>query len=241
MAEYLYSSLSPTEQRMLERAALSPSSTSASWDHSAPCRWPTSCSSLATASTAPPRAAIRPRFAVSSSTASPNVLGAGGLADARRELAARARATGANALAVQVLLEGDLTAEAVELADREVEALRNANRLDEARRLVRLLPAASLAEHPHLQELAAWPLLEEPLDVRRVPARWRVNRRLFGAALSLMLLVGPVGVPPPEGLSVRGWHAVLMLVGRPAACWCSRSCPTASSPCCWRRAGSSAA
>ena len=137
--------------------------------------------------------------------------GPGGLADARRELAARARATGAYAVAVQVLLEGDLTAEAVELADREVEALRNANRLDEARRVVRLLPAASLTEHPHLQELAAWPLLEEPLDVS-APAGWRVNRRLLGAVLSLILLVGLWALPPPEGLSVRGWHAVLMLV-----------------------------
>ena len=47
-------------------------------------------------------------------------------------------------------LEGDLTLEAIELADREVDALKNANRHDDARAIVRLLPSASLAEHPHL-------------------------------------------------------------------------------------------
>jgi di/tricarboxylate transporter len=211
MAEYLYSSLSPTEQLTLERAALSPELdervvgplrslpladvllVARDGEHST------------TARSYPP--ALR-RFLVNRIA---ERAGPGGLADARRELAARARATGANAVAVQVLLEGDLTAEAVELADREVEALRNANRLDEARRVARLLPAASLTEHPHLQELAAWPLLEEQLEVS-VPARWRVNRRLLGAVLSVLLLVGLWALPPPEGLSERGWHAVLMLV-----------------------------
>src|SRR5258707_8911806 len=84
-------------------------------------------------------------------------LGPLGVANTRRELAATARRAGAPLLAIQVLLDGDLVPEAVELADREVEALRRANRIDDARQLARLLPREALAEHAHLLELGAAP------------------------------------------------------------------------------------
>jgi len=83
--------------------------------------------------------------------------------------------------------------------------------LDEARRLARLLPAASLAEHPHLQELAAWPGLEEPLEAVK-PTRWRLNQRLLGVILAVLVVAVGWSAPIPVGLSEQGWHAAIALL-----------------------------
>src|SRR5258708_19521068 len=76
-------------------------------------------------------------------------LGDTGVANTRRELAATARGAGAPILAIQVLLDGDLAPEAVELADREVEPLRRPDRVAHARQILRLLPPHPLPNHPH--------------------------------------------------------------------------------------------
>ena len=61
----------------------------------------------------------------------------------RRQLAAQARNAGAYALAIQILLEGELVPEAVELADREVDRLQRSGRLNEAARRSRNLAQSS--------------------------------------------------------------------------------------------------
>src|SRR5206468_3170621 len=102
----------------------------------------------------------------------------------RRELAATARRAGAPMLAIQVLLDGDQVPEAVELADREVEALRRADRLDDARQLVRLLPRDALAEHPHLLELGATHgTVAEEAPRHTGMFRWRLEKQATAALL----------------------------------------------------------
>ena len=219
MAEHLYSSLSVPEQHLLERAALLPTLdrrvvTALLAGQTMQKALPLADVLLdarngqAEAQTYPP---VFRRFLLARMT---DRLGLQGVANTRRELAALARDAGAFDLAVQILLEGDLVPEAVELADREVDALRRAGRVDQARRLVRLLPPEALLEHPHLRELDAAPL--EAPQVAEVTrgglARLRLGRRLVGTALGALLLVVTWPLPPPEGLSDRGWHALLSLL-----------------------------
>jgi di/tricarboxylate transporter/CRP-like cAMP-binding protein len=209
MAEHLYTSLTPREQQTLERAALLP-------ELDERVVGPVAALPLVDVLLTRDGEAVLPRsyppaFRRFLMTRMQDRLGAGGLDDARREVATLARQAGAHALAVQVLLEGDMAAEAVEVADREGEALRRANRFDEARRLARLLPAASLAEHPHLQEIAAWPMAEEPLEAA-TPTPWRLSRRLIGVVLAVMVLAVGWVVPTPDGLSEYGWHAAVALL-----------------------------
>jgi DASS family divalent anion:Na+ symporter len=216
MAEHLYSSLSVPEQHLLERVALLPTLDSrvvgALLGKTA--KLPLANVLLDTrnghaeAQTYPP---VFRRFLLARMT---DRLGAQGVANTRRELAALARDVGAFDLAVQILLEGDLVPEAVELADREVDILRRAGRLDEARRLVRLLPPEALHEHPHLRELDAASLAAAELapETRSGLARFRLGRRVVGIALGAILLVATWPLPAPEGLSDRGWHALLSLL-----------------------------
>jgi DASS family divalent anion:Na+ symporter len=219
MAEHLYSTLTVPEQHLLERAALLPT-----LDRrvvSALLAGSTHRSSLpladvlldtrngqAEAMTYPP---VFRRFLLARMT---DRLGPQDVANTRRELAALARDAGAFDLAVQILLEGDLVPEAVELADRQVDILRRAGRLDEARRLIRLLPPESLVEHPHLQEpgVSSSAAPELAPVTRGGLARVRVGRRVVGAALGSIMLVGTWPLPPPEGLSERGWHTLLSLL-----------------------------
>jgi di/tricarboxylate transporter/CRP-like cAMP-binding protein len=139
-------------------------------------------------------------------------LGAAGVASTRRELAALARSSGAPDLAVHILLEGDLVAEAVEMVDREVDGLRRAERIDQARALVRLLPNTSLADHPHLHDLAGWTAPSETQVVAEQARHWRLGRPALGALLGLLILLFAWPLPPPEGLSERGWHALVTLI-----------------------------
>jgi di/tricarboxylate transporter/CRP-like cAMP-binding protein len=201
MAEYLYATLSDRDQQVLERAALLPvldervvsriTSNGALPLHQV----------LVDGQGYPP--ALR-RFLVARIS---QRIGESGLANTRRELAAAARAAGATELAVQVLLEGDLVAEAVELVDREVGSAPHAR----AQQLVRLLPNTALADHPHLQELAGWST-DESLTTRAPSRSWRPGRPLLGAVLGAFVLAGLWWLPPPQGLPVNGWHALVALV-----------------------------
>ena len=214
MAEHLYSSLSALDQQILERLALLPvlepravePLLANSGRRVRPASLPLADVLLdgrADVQTYPP--AFR-RFLLRRTA---ERLGPQGLANTRREVAALARDAGACELALQVLLEGDLVAEAVELADRHVEGLRRAGRLDEARRVVRMLPSSALAEHSHLQDLDGDHHIEpEPL-ARKV---WRLERKPVAILIGAMLLVATWPLPPPQGLSDRGWHALTTLL-----------------------------
>jgi len=215
MAERLYSSLSGPDQQTLERLALLPVLDSRALEPllaqrgRSPEPTPLPLADIllegrSDAQTYPP--AFR-RFLV---TRMAERLGPQGLANTRREVAAVARDAGACELAVQVLLEGDLVAEAVELADRYVDTLRRASRLDEARRLVRMLPPSALAEHTHLQDLDSDHRVEpQPPLARSV---WRLDRKTVAILVGAVLLVVTWPLPPPEGLSDRGWHALTTLL-----------------------------
>src|SRR5207247_8816190 len=110
--------------------------------------------------------------------------GTSGVARTRREVAAIARKVGVPALAVQVLLDGDLVSDAVELADREIDTLANTNHTDDARRLARLLPPDALAEYPHLRELQGVPSPETAEEeLPQPPPGRRIGRRLVGVIL----------------------------------------------------------
>jgi di/tricarboxylate transporter/CRP-like cAMP-binding protein len=214
MAEHLYSGLSQSDQQMLERLSLLPvldrrvlgPLLAGSGRPLRPASLPLGDVLLdgrVDAQTYPP--AFR-RFLLNRMA---ERLGQQGLANTRREVAAVARDAGACELAIQILLEGDLLAEAVELADRQVEVLRRADRLDEARRLVRMLPPAALAEHTHLQDLGA--------DHRAEPAPlahtvWRLDRKTIAILIGAIVLVATWPLPAPEGLSDRGWHALTSLL-----------------------------
>jgi di/tricarboxylate transporter/CRP-like cAMP-binding protein len=204
MAQHLYSGLSRSQQETLERAALLPTLD--------PNVLGTAASALPLADVVlddhshayPP--AFR-RFLIAQMT---ERSGAQSVADTRRELAARARRAGACELAVQVLLEGEMVPEAVELVDREVGHLPP----EEAAKLVRLLPPDALTQYPHLREIQA-----PPADViatggkpERTRRRWPFNRKTTAILISAILLVVTWPLPPPEGLSDRGWHALTTLL-----------------------------
>ena len=214
MAEHLYSGLSGPDQQTLERLALLPvldaralePMLAGSGRQPGPASLPLADIFLdgrSDARTYPP--AFR-RFLLRRMA---ERLGPQGLANARREVAAVARDAGACELAVQVLLEGDLVAEAVELADRHVATLRRTDRLDEARQLVRLLPPSALAEHAHLQDLGTDHRVEpQP----KAPRAWRPNRKTAAILIGGVVLIATWPLPPPEGLSDRGWHTLTTLL-----------------------------
>jgi di/tricarboxylate transporter/CRP-like cAMP-binding protein len=207
LAEHLYSSLSRPDQQRLERAALLPRLDRRVLG-SEPSALPLANVLLDARSEG---AAYPPAFRRFLVNRMIERLGPRRVTDTRRELAARARDAGAYSLAIQILLEGDLVAEAVELADREVELLRRGSRSDEAARLVSLLPSDVLAEHPHLLELRG--ALDEgaapSVDAR--PTR-RLGRRATAVLIGALLLVVTWPVAPPPGLTDRGWHALTTLV-----------------------------
>jgi di/tricarboxylate transporter/CRP-like cAMP-binding protein len=214
MAEHLYSGLSGPDQQTLERLALLPVLDSRAVEPllAGSGRRPGAASlpladifldDRSDAHTYPP--AFR-RFLLKRMA---ERLGPQGLANARREVAAVARDAGACELAVQVLLEGDLVGEAVELADRHVATLRRSDRLDEARRLVRLLPPSALAEHTHLQDLGADHRVEPAPPARK---GWRPDRKTLAILIGAAVLVLTWPLPPPEGLPDRGWHALTSLL-----------------------------
>ncbi len=228
MAEHLYSTLSPSEQLVLERAALlpelDPQVVSTLSSGLPPSAQPSRAANNRGTRTVLPLADVlldgqtsRPayppafrRFLLGRMT---DRVGDAGVARARREVAAVARRAGAPTLAVRVLLDGDLVSDAVELADREVDTLRNADRLDDARRIVRLLPGEALAEYPHLRELQTAPSAETAEEeLTQPPGRRQISRRTVGVALGLLILVVGWPIPPPEGLSDRSWHALLSLI-----------------------------
>lgn len=217
MAEHLYSSLTSEQQLTLERAALLPELDEIvlggmlGVPRATPAQLPLA-EVLLDGRAEPGRGRRYPpvfrRFLLARMA---EHVGEAGVAHTRRELAALARATGKPDLAVQILLEGNLVAEAVEMVDREVDALRDRDRVDQARELVALLPNAALADHPHLHDLAGW-TAPEPDAVAVQVRRWRVGRPALGALLGIVILLAGWWMPPPEGLSERGWHALVTLV-----------------------------
>jgi di/tricarboxylate transporter/CRP-like cAMP-binding protein len=223
MAEHLYSTLDTNEQQMIERAALLPMLDkrvvglllAGSGLAAAPAALPLADILLTGRANGTDAVAYPPvfrRFLLAQMTAR---LGPQGIANTRRELAAIARGAGAHELAVQMLLDGDLIPEAVELADREVDVLLRQGHLDEARHLVSVLPHSSLVEHPHLQELSVdaldLPSLSAPTVVPR-PRRWRPGKKGIAFLLGALILFAGWPLPPPEGLSDRGWHALVTLL-----------------------------
>jgi di/tricarboxylate transporter/CRP-like cAMP-binding protein len=219
MAEHLYASLTPQQQVTLERAALLPEldervlGRMLGTPRAAATQLPLADVLLdgradggGAARRYPP---VFRRFLLGRMT---DRLGAAGVANTRRELAALARSSGATDLAVHILLEGDLVAEAVEMVDREVDSLRRAERTGQARALVRLLPNASLADHPHLHDLAGWTAPSETQVDAEQARRWRPGRPALGALVGLLILLVAWPLPPPEGLSEGGWHALVTLI-----------------------------
>ncbi len=221
MAEHLYSSLSEPDQAMLERAALLPV-----LDERVLGRL---LGTKGANQTHLPLADVLLDGRVNAgetgqSTRYPPVfrrfllrrmgerLGPGGVDHTRREVAALARSVGACELAVQVLLEGDLVGEAVELVEREADTLLRSGGDDAARELVRLLPTTALADHPHLQDLAGWQADAETVATRELRPRWRLGRPLIGAALGIGILALTWPLQAPEGLTERGWHALITLI-----------------------------
>jgi di/tricarboxylate transporter/CRP-like cAMP-binding protein len=213
MAEHLYSSLNRTDQQILERVALLPILDErvlrALGSHKLE-ELPLANVLLDGRSQPGAYPPVFRRFLVTRMT---ERLGSPGVANTRRELAATARRAGAPRLAIQVLLDGDLVSEAIELADREVEALRRADRMDDARQLMRLLPRDALAEHPHLLELGAASVAppEQP-PLRKGTPGWRLGKRATAALLGGFVLIVTWPLPPPEGLTERGWHALAALL-----------------------------
>jgi di/tricarboxylate transporter/CRP-like cAMP-binding protein len=211
MAEHLYSSLSRGDQQILERVALLPSLDQRvlrALGNTEPL--PLAGVLLDGRSQPGAYPPVFRRFLLTRMT---ERLGSAGVANTRRELAATARGAGAPILAIQILLDGDLVPEAVELADREVEALRRADRMDAARQLVRLLPRDALTEHPHLLDLSATPAtVSEETPHHPGVLRLRLGKRATAALLGGIILVVTWPLPPPEGLTERGWHALVALL-----------------------------
>jgi di/tricarboxylate transporter/CRP-like cAMP-binding protein len=206
MAQHLYSSLSRSQQEMLEHAVLLP--------RLEPTVLDTPVSALPLADVVLDGAASYPpafrRFVLGGML---ERLGAQRVADARRELANRARGVGQRDLAIQVLTEGGLTAEAVELADREVAHLLSSGHRDKAVELTRLLPPDALRDHPRLLELHETGT--DGSDSEETPPRgrgWPIGRKTTALACGAILLVALWPLPAPEGLSDRGWHALVTLV-----------------------------
>ncbi|HET6318510.1 MAG TPA: SLC13 family permease [Chloroflexota bacterium] len=223
MAEHLYSSLTPAQQETLERAALLPVldervlGKMLGTSHADPMQLPLAGVLLdgrVDAELAQNQSRRYPpvfrRFLLRRMT---ERVGPGGVANTRRELAALARSSGATDVAVQTLLEGELVSEAVELVDREVDSLRRANRLEHARQLARLLPLEALQDHPHLHDLAGVPTSAEHAADLETRIRWRLGRPAVGALIGIVVILGAWRLPPPEGLSERGWHALVTLIG----------------------------
>jgi di/tricarboxylate transporter/CRP-like cAMP-binding protein len=221
MAEHLYSNLTPPQQAMLERAALLPVLDERvlgqilGIGHADATQLPLADVLLdgrVSAGDAPPVRRYPPVFRRFLLRRMTDRLGPAGVAHTRRELAALARAAGAPELAVQTLLEGELVPEAVEMVDREVDALRRANQVDSARALARLLPVEALADHPHLQDIAGWPTSAEAVATREARPRWRLGRAATGSLIGLAIVLVTWWLQPPEGLSEQGWHALITLI-----------------------------
>lgn len=226
IAERLYATLSPSEQQTLQRAALLPS---------------LDARILAVAPSSLPLAAVLfPQTAAGPAPVLPmgfrrfllkraeDERGAAGLNDLRWQVARSALAVGALDVAVRVLVEGDLLADATAIVSAEAGRLSADSperAVDDARRLVALLPPRALRDQPLLRELAGEgapraegtgfrPAAEAPWLASRPSgaARWRLNRSTLGLALAgLALAVGWV-VPAPAGLSPAGWHALASLI-----------------------------
>jgi di/tricarboxylate transporter/CRP-like cAMP-binding protein len=218
MAEHLYSSLSAAQQAMLERAALLPIldervlGNLLGTSHATPDQLPLAEVLLDGRLDATAARRYPPVFRRFLLRRMSERVGPSGVAQTRRELAAVARSVGAADLAAQILVEGDLVLEAVELVDREVDTLRRANEVDRARELVGLLPTSALADHPHLHELAGLPTSADSAATLLARPRWRLGRPVIGALVGLAFLFAAWPLPPPEGLTERGWHALITLI-----------------------------
>jgi CRP-like cAMP-binding protein len=205
MAQHLYSGLTHSQQQVLEQAVLLPRIDTQVLGIE-PSALPLADVLLLDHTAYPP--AFR-KFVQSEML---ERLGPQSVADCRRGLAARARAAGRDDLAVQVLLEGGLDAEAVELAEREVGNLLRAGREAEASSLVQLLPARALREHPRLRELQAPAETPPVTEIAQPRRRWFTGRKTIALILGAILLAGLWPLPSPEGLSDRGWHALATLI-----------------------------
>ena len=138
------------------------------------------------------------------------------LTKARRQLAAAARSAGAAELAIRILVEGGLLAEAVEVTHREVDRLEVAGHPAEARRLAALLPRSTLEDQLLLREVAdgggeTAATHREGVPVAPAEPRWRPGRTAVGLALAATALLVGWLTPPPPGLSPAGWHALATL------------------------------
>ena len=70
-----------------------------------------------------------------------------------------------------------------------------------------------MADHPHLHDLAGWAPPIDADDATPVPdRRWRLGRPGLGAVLAVAILLIGWPLAPPEGLSDRGWHALVSLI-----------------------------
>jgi di/tricarboxylate transporter/CRP-like cAMP-binding protein len=212
IAQHLYSSLSHSQREIVDRAALLP------WLDArvlgAPAQSLPLADVLLDGRAEPPAypPAFR-RFVIGEML---ERVGPQRVADTRRELATRARNSGAAKLAIEVLLEGELTAEAIEIADREVANLMRTDRRDDARALARLLPADALRDHPRLLELQTLDdtdaIETEARQRGRLPPRWPLSRKVTATLCGGIVLLVTWVLPPPEGLSERGWHALATLL-----------------------------
>jgi len=93
---------------------------------------------------------------------------------------------------------------------------------------IALAVATSLADTLDRRQrtLVGAPLLEEP-DPMRIDPRPRASRtrvRVFGAAAAIAIPLVLAQFPAPQGLSVNGWHAVLVLLGA-AIAWLAEPLP----------------
>jgi di/tricarboxylate transporter/CRP-like cAMP-binding protein len=209
MAQYLYSGLSRPEQEALERAALLPRLDQRVLG-TPPKALPLADILLDGTAAAP---AYPPAFRRFVQGEMLTRLGPQRVADSRRRLAAGAREAGDTTLAVQILLEGDLVSEAIELADREVANRMRAGRREEATALARLLPPDALADHPRLMELHV-PTTNAAIsqDEAAERRRWPLGRKPTALACGAVLLLVLWPLTPPEGLSQSGWHALVTLL-----------------------------
>lgn len=147
-------------------------------------------------------------------------LGMAGVQEQRRELAAVARAVGAFEMAVEILVDGGLLAEALDLARREAAQLESHGQSAAAQRLLRLSHASVGPEADLLGDVleenvpAAAAHLPQATSVprRSVQRRWWSSSRAIALALGVAALAVGWFVPPEWGLSVQAWRALLTLV-----------------------------
>jgi di/tricarboxylate transporter/CRP-like cAMP-binding protein len=208
MAQHLYSSLSRSQQEVLEQAVLLPRLDQAVLG-AKPETLPLADVLL---NGQPETASYPPAFRRFVQAEMLERIGQQRLADTRRELAGRARRASNCSLAIEILLEGDLVAEAVELADREAPNLLRSGHDEEAAALVRLLPPEALRDHPRLLELQVPTPEPRPRDEPRQGRRWPLGRKATALVIGAILLIGLWPLAPPEGLSDRGWHAMVTLI-----------------------------